>query len=272
MNLLNRLLKGATQMLKPKSRLPVNDIDYAVFLLDQQIINLNKSIYSTSFKELNPTQLSAVIIFTDILYMSLNCLLVLKQDKDNIICLPMLIRSMLEYAVDLMLLTSDESHRLNMLLNSEKEDLKFFNEAKKHPPDIHGVKDLEARITQSGQEINTLKNQGAEVLRFNQKLDALTKAHDASFDLIYLIYRKLCAHSHPQLRMMSIKYEQKEFKPFSPPSFTKTDYLIQINFISQILLFSLNEIHTLFEEVPIKEVQEIADQIKKIAIEHEDSQ
>lgn len=144
-------------------------------------------------------------------------------EKQKVVAMPLILRSMLEAYVDLKNLCAEKTYGYNLQASNIKEWLKLAREAGKlQNPYLEGLstaKNFEEQVAEWETELSVLKEKGFVPLRQDQKFQYADMENEYRS-----IYNYLCSYSHNNIRALidrhiEINEEKSDFKIVMFPEF-----------------------------------------------------
>lgn len=250
---------------------------YAAIENCRRLFKLIKRVYEPDITDSHSDQqIYLTIIFNEILKLTENCLTILNGSA-NVIGLPILIRSLFERCIDIFLICEDKKIMMNIDLYAMKEEIKILTdlqaEKKRNPSFLTGIVDIEIKLLTLKERIIRLEKEKIQPLDFYNKVEMLDKSTSGNFKRIYIYYRKLSGLSHSNIKEMIVKYKKTDKSGNSIFIFEHSnyEYLMYINFIAQILIYSFNELTKVLQRSNLvtEEMKTVAKNIKTISVEFE---
>lgn len=243
-------------------------------LLVKLVKLIKKSTKKLAGRSLTEEQECMVILFSDIVHLTDNCIAIFNAG-DVISGVPILIRSLFERCVDLFILCKNINHYTNIKLYAHIQSKKFLNElkeAKQRDDDFNtGIPDIDQLIGEHLKKIAEYKGLGFKELNFVEKLEILENEYQNEFKRIYIYYRQLSGLSHNNHHQMILKYKNADTVDSKStiiiePKFKEIEYLIYLNYIAKIILYSFNDLMVSIGEdkMVTAEFVKISDQIKAL--------
>jgi hypothetical protein len=173
----------------------------------------------------DPQSIYAISLYASIVEYSRGCLTLLRNE--DLICLPPLIRSMLEAHVDLINVTNDADYAYVMQATYLKDNLDMYKAAKREPDNpylisIAQLADLDERVSQTQKELNEVKGKAQ---KFGKEIPKIRERFKLAGLLpIYpVIYKLLCQDTHNNPNSLFLRHLEENGEGINVTFFRKRE-------------------------------------------------